>query len=261
MAKKAPRSPEKAGRNDPVVPQSPDLSHIPPPLRSSVEPISDLTLDPKSEHGIVEEKRKPKHGVVARVFDHIATKIWSLVEPVFHLFADPANARTHSRKNLDAIKGSLRQFGQVSPLIVQDNTGVVRAGNGRLAAARELLAEGDERWSHMAVVRVPWDNATAMAFGIADNRTAELAEWDDGAVEKILREINVGDEDLSQMFADLAEDLELIVADTVDDPEEQPALEVPERFQVMVTCTDETHQKILLEELEGRGIECRAIVS
>lgn len=218
MAKKASRSREKTGRNDPVASQSPDLSHV-------------------------------------------AERLRGLVEPIDHLVSDPANARTHGRQNLDSIKGALRQFGQVAPLIVQADNGVVRAGNGRLAAARELLAEGDGRWSQMAVVRVPWDNATAMAFGIADNRTAELAEWDDAAVEKMLREINVGDEDLSQMFADLAEDLELIVADTVDDPEEQPALEVPERFQVMVTCTDETHQKILLEELEGRGIECRAIVS
>ena len=218
MAKKASRSPEKTGRNDPVGIQSPDLSHV-------------------------------------------AEKLRPLAEPIDHLTFDPANGRLHGRKNLDSIKGMLRQFGQVSPLIVQADNGVVRAGNGRLAAARELLAEGDGRWSHMAVVRVPWDNATAMAFGIGDNRVAELAEWDDAAVEKILREINVGDQDLSQMFADLAVDLELIVADTVDDPEEQPALEVPERFQVMVTCTDETHQKILLEELEGRGIECRAIVS
>lgn len=196
-----------------------------------------------------------------RDLSHVAEKLWGLVEPIEHLVFDPANARTHGRKNLDSIKGALRQFGQVAPLIVQADNGVVRAGNGRLAAARELLAEGDQRWSQMAVVRVNWDNATAMAFGIADNRTAELAEWDDAAVEKILREINVGDVDLSQMFSDLAADLELIVADTVDDPEEQPALDVPERFQVMVTCTDETHQKILLEELEGRGMECRAIVS
>lgn len=218
MAKKAPRSPEKAGRNNSVADKSPDLSHI-------------------------------------------AERLRPLAEPIDHLTFDPANGRLHGRKNLDSIKGMLRQFGQVSPLIVQADNGVVRAGNGRLAAARELLAEGDGRWSQMAVVRVPWDNATAMAFGIGDNRVAELAEWDDAAVEKILREINVGDEDLSQMFADLAEDLELIVADTVDDPEEQPGLDVPERFQVMVTCTDRDHQRILLDELEGRGLQCRSIVS
>jgi hypothetical protein len=105
------------------------------------------------------------------------------------------------------------------------------------------------------------DNVTATALSIADNRTAELAEWDDAALEKLLREVEVGDAELQQMFAGLAEERELIVADDVDEPEEIPPEQVPERFQVMITCTDEGHQKMLLEELENRGIECRAIVS
>ncbi len=192
---------------------------------------------------------------------HIAESLRDSAEPIDHLYLDPANSRVHQRASLDSIKATLRKFGQYAPLVVQAANAVVRIGNGRLAAARELLAEGDLRFARLAVVRKEMDNATAIALSIADNRTAELSEWDPVAVEKNMREVEVGDEDLSKMFAGLAEQLELIVADTVDEPEEQPALDVPERFQVMVTCTDETHQKILLEELEGRGIECRAIVS
>ena len=85
---------------------------------------------------------------------------------------DPANTRKHSRRNLDAIKASLRRFGQQKPIVV-DSRGTVLAGNGTLAAATEL------GWSEIQIVRTALAGVDATAFGIADNRTAELAEWDD----------------------------------------------------------------------------------
>ena len=59
------------------------------------------------------------------------------VEPasVDSLSADPANVRTHDKRNIDAIKASLRRFGQQKPIVV-DGDGVVVAGNGTLAAAQ-----------------------------------------------------------------------------------------------------------------------------
>jgi ParB family transcriptional regulator, chromosome partitioning protein len=88
------------------------------------------------------------------------------------LVTDPNNARSHNEKNLDAIKGSLSRFGQRKPIVIGvDN--VVVAGNGTLAAAKLL------GWKEIAVVRVPedWTAQQAEAFALADNRTAELAEW------------------------------------------------------------------------------------
>ena len=87
------------------------------------------------------------------------------------LLFDPSNVRSHSQRNLDAIKGSLTRFGQQKPIIV-DKDNVVRAGNGTLAAVREL------GWETITVVRSELLGAEMTAFAIADNRTAELAEWD-----------------------------------------------------------------------------------
>lgn len=97
---------------------------------------------------------------------------------------DPANARKHSRKNLDAIVGSLRAFGQRRPLVVHGQ--VVIAGNGTLAAAREL------GWTHVAVTRTPsdWTYEQARAYALADNRTAELAEWDSEILAEQLVELD-----------------------------------------------------------------------
>ncbi len=84
---------------------------------------------------------------------------------------DPANARVHNEKNLQAIIGSLRAFGQQKPIVV-DSRGVVVAGNGTMAAATAL------GWTEIAIVRTELDPTMSAAFAIADNRTAELAIWD-----------------------------------------------------------------------------------
>jgi hypothetical protein len=118
--------------------------------------------------------------------------------PISSLVGDPANVRKHNTKNLDAIKGSLAKFGQQKPIVVGANN-VVIAGNGTLAAAVAL------GWNEIDVVRSQLLGPDATAFAIADNRTAELAEWDD--------------ELLRQQLASLAEyDDRLLEATGFEDP-------------------------------------------
>lgn len=95
------------------------------------------------------------------------------------LSPDPANVRKHSGRNIEAIKASLRRFGQQKPIVVNGD-GVVIAGNGTLDAAKDL------GWKEISVVRSSLDGADAVAYAIADNRTAELAEWDDDALGILL---------------------------------------------------------------------------
>src|SRR5260370_37717105 len=97
----------------------------------------------------------------------------------------PPNARRHPQRNLDAIASSLSRFGQQKPIVV-DAKGVVRAGNGTLAAAKAL------GWTHINIVRSELIGVEATAFAIADNRTAELAEWDAELLAAALAEPDVG---------------------------------------------------------------------
>jgi hypothetical protein len=106
-----------------------------------------------------------------------------LALPISSLNPDPANARTHDEKNLASIRGSLARFGQRFPLVVQNQGMVVRAGNGRLLAAKEL------GWTHMAALVVDESAVEATAFAIADNRSAELAEWDDQSLAQLLQSL------------------------------------------------------------------------
>lgn len=46
------------------------------------------------------------------------------------------NARTHSPDQVNKLRSSLREFGFINPVIIDDNYGVL-AGHGRLLAAKE----------------------------------------------------------------------------------------------------------------------------
>jgi DNA modification methylase len=95
-----------------------------------------------------------------------------MIVPIGELVLDPTNARTHSRKNIEAIKGSLSQYLQRTPLVVHRETKVVIKGNGTLLAARELA------WETIACILVDDDDLTRLGYSIADNRSGELASWD-----------------------------------------------------------------------------------
>lgn len=107
------------------------------------------------------------------------------------LIGDPSNVRRHDQKNLDAIKGSLARFGQQKPIVVGANN-VVIAGNGTIAAAMSL------GWKEISIVRSELIGPEATAYAIADNRTAELAEWDDDALGKQLAALQIEDEELAR---------------------------------------------------------------
>lgn len=114
---------------------------------------------------------------------YIAEPLRALALPIDTLHPDPSNARVHDERNLASIVASLSRFGQRLPIVVQQQGMIVRAGNGRLAAAKSL------GWTHMACVVVDEQSVDATAYAIADNRTAELATWDDETLAALLQSL------------------------------------------------------------------------
>jgi ParB-like chromosome segregation protein Spo0J len=84
---------------------------------------------------------------------------------------------------VDAVAGSIAEFGFRNPIIIDKNN-VIIAGHTRLLAAKKLgLAE-------VPVIRADDLTETQVkALRIADNKTAELAEWDTEMLALELEEI------------------------------------------------------------------------
>lgn len=111
------------------------------------------------------------------------------------------NARSHSRKQVQQIAASIREFGFVNPVLVDGDDRVI-AGHARIEAAKLLgLTE-------VPVIRL--DHLTPeqkRAYVIADNRLAELSRWDDATLAAELEELAA---------LDLSFELEITGFDTGD---------------------------------------------
>jgi hypothetical protein len=126
-----------------------------------------------------------------------------LLEPIDSLQRHPRNAR---QGDIGAIVESLRRFGQLKPIVVQESTRYIVAGNHLYAAAETL------GWTHVAATVVTMDDATAQAYMIADNRTSDLGSYDESVLTELLAELaTAGDlagtgydgDDVDEMLAKL----------------------------------------------------------
>jgi len=120
---------------------------------------------------------------------------------------DPANLRAHPESNINAIRASLKEFGQQKPIVV-DQGGKIVAGNGTFKAAVAL------GWKRIAAVKTKLEGIKSVAYAIADNRIAELATWETelaGVLDELRKDdsIDIGsigfdDADIDALLGDLA---------------------------------------------------------
>ena len=171
--------------------------------------------------------------------------------PIDSLTCDPANARRHPERNVAQIKASLQRFGQQKPIVV-DATNTVRAGNGTLEAAKAL------GWKTIAIVRSELQKTELTAYAIADNRSAELAEWDAEVLAATLADEEIGD------VGFLDEEIAELTGERID----EPGLELPaEKWLVVVTCRNENPETypplgcgcaVAAPGASARHVRCRA---
>jgi len=121
---------------------------------------------------------------------------------------------------VEAVARSIREFGFRQPIVV-DAEGVIVVGHTRWKAATQL---GLERVPvHVALELTP---EQARAYRIADNATADLAEWNLELLPAELAELQELDVDLSLLGFDADELAQLLdpgVKQGLTDPDEVPA--------------------------------------
>lgn len=181
-----------------------------------------------------------------------------MVEHIGGLTPDPKNARRHTPRNLQMIENSLQQVGFARSIVIDEND-VVLAGNGVLEAAgnigienlRILESDGNEV---IAIRRSNLTDAQKQALALFDNRTAELALWD----EDVIRELSES-MDLSPFFYD--EEMQALFGQT-DDSEDDTSPQLGDLVhRIVIDCDSEEQQRELLERLEGEGYSVRALMS
>ena len=93
------------------------------------------------------------------------------------------NAKIHGPDQIEQLRRSLRQFGFVSPVLIDEDRNLI-AGHGRVEAAR---AEGMTEVPYVTVSDLT--EAQRRAYIIADNRLTETGVWDAGRLKLELQEL------------------------------------------------------------------------
>lgn len=92
--------------------------------------------------------------------------------PIDDLIPYANNAKKHGVKQINQIRASLREFGFVTPVLIDFDNNII-AGHGRVEAAR---AEGMSEVPCVLVTNLT--EAQRKAYILADNRLSETAAWD-----------------------------------------------------------------------------------
>jgi hypothetical protein len=103
-----------------------------------------------------------------------------LVVPIADLRPYPQNPRAG---DTDAIVESLRINSQYRPIVVRTSDNTILAGNHTYAAAMEL------GWSEIAATYIDVDDEEAARIVLVDNRSNDLARYDDGLLAALLADM------------------------------------------------------------------------
>lgn len=154
---------------------------------------------------------------------------------------------------VDAVASSIKNFGFKVPIVIDSKNEIIN-GHTRLKAAKKLGIE-----EVPVIVADDLTEDQIKAFRIADNKVAELADWDE---ELLLAELNMIEMDMAQFNIDMSEldfedSSEEVVEDEFDDtPPEEPKAKYGDIYQLgrhRLMCGDSTSVEDV-EKLVGGGV-------
>src|SRR3990172_6140721 len=101
------------------------------------------------------------------------------------------------KQQIDTVLASMDRFGYVAPMILNERTGRLVAGHGRLQSLKKDKKEGNQPPERIQVADSEWlvpvvrgvafaDDREAEAYLLADNQTTILGGWNDDELKEII---------------------------------------------------------------------------
>lgn len=176
-----------------------------------------------------------------------------------HLIVDIDSIKTHPKNvrqgDIGAICESLKAHGQYRPIVVDGRTNQILAGNHTWKAAKSL------GWQQISAGFVETkDDDEALRILLADNRTTDLASYDEAELANLLKDLAETDEGLIGTAFD-GDDLDALLKDLsftneLDDVTPQLGFI---KYGVIVDVADSNEQSNLLEKLKSEGYQSRPV--
>lgn len=181
-------------------------------------------------------------------------------EPLKELVPYYKNPR---KGNIKAIAESLRELGQFKPIVVNRGTATGRP-NEVLAGNHTRLAAESLGWPTVDVSWVDVDEETAAKIVLADNRTSDLATYDDDALLDLIGglENSIG---TGYSVEDIAVLLNPAPPAPLGAPGSADYAEVPEedkyqpQYACTIICESEAHQEAAFIRLTEMGFTVKVV--
>ena len=165
-----------------------------------------------------------------------------------------ANNPRDNESAVEPVANSIKEFGFKVP-IVATSDGEIINGHTRFKASKLLGLE-----KVPVIIADDLTGEQIKAFRLADNKTGEIAGWNESLLIKELEELDDLDYDMGQFGFELDLDDADEDGDGSDDMGDIPDnINVMETFALNVIVKDEAEQAELYEELLGRGYEVKVV--
>lgn len=241
----------------------------------------EVTVKVKKNQPLVGVSPEELHAVAgARV---IRTEYVSLDD--LHARRAPKNAKKH---RLDELNASMRRFGYTAPPMINEATGTLIAGHGRLDTLMERRRSGqpppdgvferDSKWLVPVLRGIAFaTDVEAVAYLMADNRLTEIGGNDWHLLHEMATEVAASGEGLlgtgfvsvGEIEAQMEREVQALLGQggepdgdddrPHEDDEPPPEKNRTEVFNIMVQCADADDQQLRLAELVGMGLNARCV--
>jgi DNA modification methylase len=180
------------------------------------------------------------------------------IRPISELIPYAKNSRLHSDHQIAVIAGAMKEFGFTNPVLIDEAGGII-AGHGRIMAARKL------KMKDVPCIVVPGLSDTQRrALVISDNRSAELATWDNEMLAMELGDLAADGFDLAGIVGFSDEDLAKLIGggvgsgltdeDAVPEPPAHPVSQIGDVWIMgrhRLVCGDSTDALVSEKCLSG----------
>lgn len=174
------------------------------------------------------------------------------------LKADPRNARTHSKKQINLLVAAYKEFGMLVPILLKPD-GTIGAGHGRHEAALVAKLEKVPTITKHGLSDAQW-----RAFMIADNKLAMAGSgWDEKILVTELTELRIGDFNMELIGFTKVELTGLGIPgfEATGGADAETNRIGGMQYAVIVRCKDEADQLKQLERFSKEGLKCEALIS
>ncbi len=163
----------------------------------------------------------------------------------------PKNWRTHPRAQQDALRGVLAEIGYADALLARElPDGTLEMIDGHLRAETTPDLE-------VPVLVLDLDDKEAAKLLALLDPLANMAEPDPDVLAELLPGIETENEAVQAVLDGMAAPVE---EQPEDDSQPEPCeVEVPEAYQVVVECRDESQQQEVYQRLVAEGFACRLL--